>query len=109
VDHSTWGASVASLANSNPASQSFKKFPAADQIPPDSTLASQQLLFNAAVRELVSTFYPSPCGYLFLSMVILDQAEIAANKGLKFEIPAVNMDRQETPLSHVSHHSSELM
>jgi hypothetical protein len=79
-----------------------------DQLLSDYTLAEQQQLFNAAVTELVSTFYPSPCEYLFLSMVILDQAEIAANKGLKFEIPAVNMDRQATPLSHVSHHSSKL-
>jgi hypothetical protein len=39
------------------------------------------------------------------------QAKIAANKDLKFEIPAVDTDtdRQETSLSNVSHYSSELM
>jgi hypothetical protein len=109
VDHSTWGCKRCFSCKLKPSITVFQKFPAADQFPPDSTLAGQQLLFNAAVRELVSTFYPSPCEYLFLSMVILDQAEIAANKGLKFEIPAVNMDRQETPLSHVSHHSSKFI
>jgi hypothetical protein len=109
VDHSTWGCKRCFSCKVKPSITVFQKFPAADQLPPDSTLAGQQLLFNAAVRELVSTFYPSPCEYLFLSMVILDQAEIAANKGLKFEIPAVNMDRQETPLSHVSHHSSKFI
>jgi len=75
VDHSTWGCKRCFSCKLKPSITVFQKFPAADQIPPDSTLASQQLLFNAAVRELVSTFYPSPCGYLFLSMVILDQAE----------------------------------
>jgi hypothetical protein len=39
----------------------------------------------------------------------MDQTEIAAKEGLRFEIPEINVNGREASLPDVSHHSSEDM
>jgi hypothetical protein len=96
VDHSTWECKHCVSCR---ATTDFRNLLKTHKRPPDTT---QQHILNVAFRELVSTFH---C-YLNISVLTVDQAEIAAKEGLSFEIPVVTVNGQVS-LSHVGYHLSK--